>query len=92
MADAVVDPAIRIQQLKSRIKTTNDARIGAEKTLELLKATKETKVAELNALGIDNVEDLPSKILELQGNMEAQLVYVEQNMTDVESKLSTLNG
>jgi len=92
MADAVVDPAIRIQQLKSRIKTTNDARIGAEKTLELLKATKETKVAELNALGIDNVEDLPSKILELQGNMEGQLVYVEQNMTDVESKLSTLNG
>ena len=92
MADAVVDPAARIQQLKARIKTASDMRIGAEKTLELLKATKATKVAELKGLGIESVDDLPAKIAELEGNMEAQLVYVEQNMTDVETKLSTLNG
>lgn len=92
MADAVVDPAVRIQQLKARIKTANDTRIGAEKTLEFLKATKETKVAELKVLGIESVDDLPAKIIELEGNMEAQLAYVEQNMTDVETKLSNLNG
>ena len=74
MTDAVVDPAVRIQQLKTRIQNANDTRIGAEKTLELLKVTKATKVAELKGLGIESVDDLPAKITELEGNMEAQLV------------------
>ncbi len=82
-----MDNATRIQSLKGRVQEANNKRIGAEKALELLKANKDAKLAELANLGITDVSELQTKIAETETNIGEQLAFMESQMNAIETTL-----
>ena len=80
-------PAERLQTAQKRVKALTEAKIGAQKEYEVLKRQYDEKVAGLKAQGIDNVEDLPEKIAELENQLAVQLADVERQLTETEAKL-----
>jgi hypothetical protein len=84
------DPATRIAALKSRVQNANNLKIGAEKTLEILKQTYDQKLIELKNLGIADVQELPVKIVELQNKLNEKLSIAETQMATVETQLQAI--
>lgn len=83
-----VSPADRIISLKTRIQQANNTKIGAEKTLELLKKDYDARIVELQKYNITDVSKLPEIINDLSVKLNTLLQDAENNMAVIESKLA----
>lgn len=73
--------------LKKRAEAINKKRIEVRKELEMLRAEQDTVVAELKELGIENVQNLPGMIAELEQTLETQEAELDKQIATIEQQL-----
>ena len=70
----------RIEKLK-QLKTTKEAELG------MLQQNYDNQVTVLKALGVDNLENLPQLIADLEKEVSEKEILLEQSLTALEQSL-----
>jgi len=81
------EPAIRLENIKSRIAKLNQSKLEAQAQLTVLSQQKEAKLRELSALGITDLSKLSVTIAEQENILNQQLTYLEDEVTKLEAFL-----
>ena len=85
-----MDNIQRLESLQKKAKEFDTKKIGAEKELELLRKEYEGLIIELQTLGVENIDDLPSLITQLEQDLNQELTQAEKHVGEIEKFLSSI--
>ncbi len=85
------DPAKRLENLNNKVKEFEKKKIEAESELKILKKQHAELLQQLKDNGIENVENLPEIIKELEEEFNQKLEDAENNAKEIESGLSSFH-
>lgn len=83
------DSATRLENLNKKIKDFEKKKIEAESELKVLKKRHSELLQQLKENGIENVEDLPKLIENLEKEFNQKLKEAELNAEEIESRISS---
>ncbi len=83
------DSATRLENLNKKIKDFEKKKIEAESELKVLKKQHSELLQQLKENGIENVEDLPKLIENLEKEFNQKLKEAELNAEEIESGISS---
>lgn len=86
------DPIKRLEVLDNKIKGFETTKIKTESELEMLKKQHTELIEELKEYGIEDVEDLPNLIQELQKEFDKLLTEAENNVKTTEETITSLQS
>ncbi|MCK9542539.1 MAG: hypothetical protein M0R03_10985 [Novosphingobium sp.] len=89
---STLTPEQRIQEIKRKIEELNTKKIQAGAQLEVLQKQYNEKLQELKALGIEDLNNIPQTITNLQNELNTLLSQAEINIIELETSLTQLEG
>lgn len=86
MAESVEE---RLKKLTTKVDELKTKKIRAEQELELKRQEHTNLIKELQDIGIQNIDDLPNVILQLEEEFNQQLTNAEKNVEEIERATSS---
>ena len=83
-----MEPTQKLEQLQKKVKEIDNKRIGAEKELELLNKQHKELVKEIQDNGIEDINNLPTLIKELEEEIDLKLQQAEEQIRNAESSIT----
>lgn len=81
------DITTRINNLQTKIKALENTKIGAQKEIELLKKQHGQLIQSLKDKGIEDVNNLPALITQLEAELNDSLLNVENEIVEIETQI-----
>lgn len=85
-----LDPVKRLEELEKRVKELETLKIRTEQDIQLLQKQHTELKEELKQNGIENVDDLPNLISQLEQEFNQQLNDAENQVEQIQSKISSI--
>jgi len=80
----------RLKNLNQKIKEFETKKIKAESELAMFKTQYDSLKEELRLQGVENVDDLPGLIEQLEKDLETELTKAESEVGETEKKIASL--
>lgn len=85
-----LDPVKRLEELEKGVKELETLKIRTEQDIQLLQKQHTELKEELKQNGIENVDDLPNLISQLEQEFNQQLNDAENQVEQIQSKISSI--
>ncbi len=80
----------RLKELNTKVDNLKTKKIRAEQELELKRQEHTNLIKELKEKGIENIDDLPNLILQLEEQFNTELDNAEKDVEEIERNITSI--
>ena len=90
MAQEIQDPVKRLEKLENKVKELETKKIRTEQDIQLFQKQYSELKEELKKQGVENLDNLPELISQLEQEFNQQLNDAESQVEQIEEKITSL--